>query len=99
VTYLNVAPSGGANNVTLNASTVVITEDGTASGSTNSVAYANTWAANSNGLYAVPVDSMSGTLGGYNPGPGAAGSSKFSDTIASLVAGATGNVVFKVQIK
>jgi hypothetical protein len=99
VTYLNVAPSGGTNNVTLNASTIVITEDGAASGSTNGVAYTNNWAANSNGLYAVPVDSTSGTLGGYNPGPGAAGSSKFTDTIASLVAGATGNVVFKVQIK
>ncbi|MDB5040889.1 MAG: hypothetical protein JWN27_1615 [Candidatus Eremiobacteraeota bacterium] len=99
VTYLNVAPSGGTSNVTLNASTVVITEDGAGSGSTNSVAYTNNWAANSNGLYAVPVDSTGGTLGGYNPGPGAAGSSKFTDTIASLVAGATGNVVFKVQIK
>ncbi len=99
VTYLNVAPSGGTNDITLNASSLVITEDGNASGSTGGVAYTNNWMTNSNGLFAAPVDSTGGTLGGYNPGPGAAGSSKFTDTIASLAAGASGNVVFKIQIK
>jgi hypothetical protein len=99
VTYTNVAPSGGTNCITLNASTFVITEDGTASGGSGSTTYSNSWAANTNGLYAAPVDSNGGTLGGYNPGPGAAGSSKFTDTIASLLAGASGNVTFKVQVK
>ena len=99
VTYTNVAPTGGTNNVTLSASSFVITEDGAASGGSGSTTYANTWSANSNGLYAAPVDSNGGTLGGYNPGPGAAGSSKFTDTVGALVAGASGNVTFKVQIK
>jgi hypothetical protein len=99
VTYLNVAPSGGTNDITLNASAFVITEDGTASGGSGGTVYTNNWAANSNGLFAAPVDSNGGTLGGYNPGPGAAGSSKFTDTVGALAAGATGNCTFKVQVK
>jgi hypothetical protein len=98
VTYLNVMPSGGTNDITVNASSFVITEDGAASGGTQ-VAYTNNWAANTNGLYAVPVDSNGGVLGGYNPGPGAVGSSKFTDTVGALAAGASGNVSFKVQVK
>ena len=97
-TYTNVAPSGGSNNITLNASTFVITEDGSASGGSGSTTYANSWAANTGGLYAAPVDSNGGTLGGYNPGPGAAGSSKFTDTVGVLNAGSSGNVTFKVQV-
>jgi hypothetical protein len=99
ITYTNVAPSGGTNNISLNASSFVITEDGAASGGSGSTTYANTWAANTNGLYAAPVDSTGGTLGGYNPGPGAAGSSRFTDTVGALAAGASGNVTFKVQVK
>ncbi|MDB5069487.1 MAG: hypothetical protein JWM87_598 [Candidatus Eremiobacteraeota bacterium] len=99
VTYTNVAPAGGTNNITLNATSFVITEDGAASGGGGATAYTNNWAANSNGLYAVPVDSSGGTLGGYNPGPGAAGSSRFTDTVGPLNAGASGNCTFKVQIK
>ncbi|HTD38253.1 MAG TPA: hypothetical protein VK669_12115 [Candidatus Limnocylindrales bacterium] len=98
VTYTNVAPSGGTNDITLNASSFVITEDGNASGGSGSTTYANSWAAHTGGLYQAPVDSNGGTLGGYNPGPGAAGSSKFTDTIGVLNAGATGNVTFKVQV-
>ncbi|MDB5026987.1 MAG: hypothetical protein JWO66_676, partial [Candidatus Eremiobacteraeota bacterium] len=99
IAYSNVAPSGGTNNVTLNATTFVITEDGAASGGTGPTVYSNNWAANSSGLYASPVDSNGGTLGAYNPGPGAAGSSRFTDTVGSLVAGASGNCTFKVQIQ
>jgi hypothetical protein len=99
VTYLNVAPSGGTNDITLNASTCVITEDGSASGGSGGTVYTNNWFANTNGLFAAPVDSNGGTLGGYNPGPGAAGSSKFTDTVGSLNAGVSGNVTFKVQVK
>ncbi|HEY0382621.1 MAG TPA: hypothetical protein VGC72_10510 [Candidatus Elarobacter sp.] len=98
VTYLNMMPSGGTNDITVNASSFVITEDGAAAGGAQ-VAYANTWAANTNGLYAAPVDSNGGVLGGYNPGPGAAGSSRFTDTIGALAAGASGNCTFKVQVK
>lgn len=99
ITYLNVAPTGGTNDITLGATSFVITEDGTASGGSGGTAYANNWFANTNGLYAAPVDSNGGTLGGYNPGPGAAGSSKFTDTVGSLAAGATGTCTFKVQVK
>jgi hypothetical protein len=98
VTYTNVAPTGGTNNATLNASNIVITENGTGTGTTNGVAYTNTWATNSSGLYAAPVDSGSGTVGGYS-GSQAAGSTSFTDTISSLAAGASGTVTFKVQIK
>ena len=96
--YTNVAPSGGTNNITLNATTFVITDDGAASGGAQ-VAYTNNWAANTNGLFAAPTDTNGGTLGGYNPGPGAAGSSRFTDTIAALAAGASGTCTFKVQVK
>jgi hypothetical protein len=99
ITYTNVAPSAGTNNITLAASSFTITEDGTASGGSGGTAYTNNWSANSNGLYAAPVDSNGGTLGGYNPGPGAAGSSKFTDTVGALAAGATGTCTFKVQVK
>lgn len=98
IAYTNVMPSGGANDLTVNASSFVITEDGAASGGAQ-VAYANNWAASSNGLYAAPVDSGGGVLGGYNPGPGAVGSSRFTDTIGALAAGASGNCTFKVQVK
>ncbi len=99
IAYVNVAPSGGTNNITLAASTFVITEDGTASGGSGGTVYTNNWSVNSNGLYAAPVDSNGGTLGGYNPGPGAAGSSKFTDTVGALAAGSSGTCTFKVQVK
>ncbi len=99
VAYTNVAPSGGTNDITLNASAFVITEDGAASGGAGATVYTNNWFANSNGLFATPVDSNGGTLGGYNPGPTAPGSSKFTDTVGALAAGASGNCTFKVQVK
>jgi hypothetical protein len=98
VTYLNVAPTGGTNDVTLNATTLVLTENGSGAGTTNGTAYTNSWATNTSGLYAAPVDSTGGTLGGYTGGT-AVGSSTFTDTISALAAGASGNVTFKVQIK
>ncbi len=98
VTYKNVSPAGGTNSVALSASNVVITEDGTASGGSGGTAYTNNWAANTNGLYATPVDSNGGTLAGYSGGT-AAGSTKFTDTIASLAANTSGTVSFMVQVK
>jgi hypothetical protein len=99
IAYLNVAPSGGTNDITLNASSFVITEDGSASGGSGATVYTNNWFTNSNGLFAAPIDSNGGTLGGYNPGPGAAGSSKFTDTVGALAAGASGTCTFKIQVK
>jgi hypothetical protein len=87
LTYANVSPSGGTNCVSLIAHSVVITENGNASG--------NTWAANTNGLYATPVDTGGGTLGG-SPTVGA---TVFTDTISTLAAGASGTLTFLVQVK
>jgi hypothetical protein len=98
ITYQNVAPSGGTNNVSLNASSLVITEDGNATGGAQ-VTYTNNWATYTNGLYAAPVDSTGGALTGYTPGPGAAGSTKFVDTVAALAAGASGTCTFQAQVK
>ena len=99
VTYANVMPSlgTGSGSIAVTATGLAIVEDGAAS-SSSGVAYANTWAANTNGLFAVPVDTNGGTLGGYS-GAGAAGSTKFTDTIASLAPAASGSVTFKVQVK
>ncbi|HEY4441743.1 MAG TPA: hypothetical protein VGN14_14885, partial [Candidatus Elarobacter sp.] len=99
IAYTNVAPSGGTNCVTLNATNLVITEDGNASGGSGTTTYANTWATNSNGLYAAPVDTAPSQTFAYTPGPGAPGATKFTDTIAALAAGVSYNVSFKVQIK
>jgi hypothetical protein len=98
VTYANVMPTGGTNDVTVNASSFVITEDGAASGGAQ-VAYSNSWATNTAGLYAAVVDSNGGTLTYFNPGPGAVGAKKFTDNIGTLNAGASGNCTFKVQVQ
>ncbi len=98
ITYANVMPSGGTNNLTVAASSFVITEDGAASGGAQ-VAYSNSWAANTAGLYAVAVDSNGGTLTYFNPGPGAVGAKKFTDNIGALAAGASGNCTFKLQVQ
>jgi hypothetical protein len=98
VAYTNVMPSGGTNDITVNASSFVITEDGAASGGAQ-VAYSNSWAANTAGLYAAAVDSNGGTLTYFNPGPGAVGAKKFTDNIGALAAGASGNCTFKVQVQ
>jgi hypothetical protein len=98
IAYTNVMPSGGTNDITVNASSFVITEDGAASGGTQ-VAYTNSWAANTAGLYAAVVDSNGGALTYFNPGPGAVGAKKFTDNIGALAAGASGNCTFKVQVQ
>jgi hypothetical protein len=98
IAYSNVAPSGGTNNITLNAASFVITEDGVASGGAGPTAYTNNWAAVTAGLYAAPTDTNGGVFSGYNPGPGAAGSSKFIDTVGALAAGASGSCTFKAQV-
>jgi hypothetical protein len=93
VTYANVMPTGGTGSLALSASSLVITENGAATGSTNGTAYTNSWAANSGGLFAAPVDSLGGTIAG-----GTVGSTSFTDTLTTLAPGATGTLTFKVQI-
>ena len=97
LTYTNVSPSGGTGNVVLNSNTLVFTENGTASGGSGGTAYVNNWSTYSNGLYAAPVDA-GGTLGGYSGGTAVA-STRFTDSVASLAAGASGTVVYLVQVK
>jgi hypothetical protein len=98
IAYTNVMPSGGTNDLTVAASSFTITEDGAASGGAQ-VAYANTWAANTAGLYQAATDTNGGVLTYFNPGPGAAGAKKFTDAIGALAAGASGNCTFKVQVQ
>ncbi len=98
IAYTNVMPSAGTNNLTVNASSFTITEDGAASGGAQ-VAYANSWAANTAGLYAAAADTNGGVLTYFNPGPGAVGAKKFTDAIGALAAGASGNCTFKVQVQ
>jgi hypothetical protein len=83
ITYTNISSSNGdANCVKLTASSVVITEDG--------LAGTNNW-----GTYTTnsgsPSDSGSGTVVTVN-------ATKYTDTIASLAAGATGIFTFKRSI-
>jgi hypothetical protein len=86
ITYTNVSSSGGTNNITLTATNIVITENG-------SVA-PNNWA-----TYTDHVDdSASDTLGGTIVGDDA-GSTLLTDTIASLTAGQSGVFSFKRLIK
>lgn len=85
ITYTNVASTGGTGNVTLTATNVVITENG----STNAP---NNWA-----TYTTHVVGAADTLGGAITGD-AVGSNLLTDTIASLAAGQSGVFTFKRQI-
>jgi hypothetical protein len=85
ITYTNVSSSGGTNNVTLTATTIVITEDG--------AALPNNWA-----TYTDHVVGATDSLGGVIAGD-AVGSNLLTDTIASLVAGQSGVFTFKRVIK
>jgi hypothetical protein len=82
ITYSNLSSTGGANNVQLTATNLVITEDG-------SVA-PNNWdtTTTNNGT---PTDSGSGTVVTVNPG-------KYTDTIGTLAAGSSGTFTFKRTI-
>ena len=85
ITYANVSSSGGVGNVTLTATNVVITEDGSA-------APDNNWA-----TYTIHVVGASDTLGGTITGD-VAGSNLLTDTVASISAGQSGVFSFKRQI-
>ncbi|HMF57854.1 MAG TPA: hypothetical protein VK619_16040 [Pyrinomonadaceae bacterium] len=85
ITYTNISSSGGTNNVTLTASNIVITENGSTA--------PNNWATNTNHVVGA-TDTRGGTITGD-----VAASNVLTDTIASLAAGQSGVFTFKRQIK
>jgi hypothetical protein len=87
VGYSNLASTGGTNCVTLNASNLVITEDGTAG--------ANNWGTYTTHVVNSATDSRSGTI----TGNGATTSNALTDTVASLLAGQSGTFAFQRLIK
>jgi hypothetical protein len=87
VAYSNIASTGGTNCVTLNASNLIITEDGTAG--------ANNWGTYTSHVVSSAADSRSGTI----TGDAVTTSTVLSDTIASLLAGQSGTFSFARLIK
>jgi len=87
VAYSNIASTGGTNCVTLNASNLVITEDGTAG--------SNNWGTYTSHFVSSAADSRSGTI----TGDAVTTSTVLSDTIASLLAGQSGTFSFARLIK
>lgn len=85
ITYRNIASTGGTGNPTLNATNVVITEDGSAS--------PNNWA-----TYTIHVVGATDSLGGTITGD-ALNSNVLTDKVATLNAGQSGVFTFKRQIK
>jgi hypothetical protein len=85
ITYTNVSSSGGVGNVTLTATNVIITEDGST--------LPNNWA-----TYTTHVVGASDTLGGTITGD-VASSNLLTDTVASVSAGQSGVFSFKRQIQ
>jgi hypothetical protein len=87
VAYVNIASTGGTNCVTLNASNLVITEDGSAG--------SNNWAAYTSHVVSSATDSRSGTI----TGNASTASGLLTDTVASLLAGQSGTFSFQRLIK
>jgi hypothetical protein len=87
VAYANLASTGGTNCATLNASNLVITEDGTAG--------SNNWGTLTSHVVSSATDSRGGTI----TGNAATTSTVLTDTIASLLAGQTGTFSFQRLIK
>lgn len=87
VAYVNLASTGGTNCVTLNASSLVITEDGTAG--------SNNWGTYTSHEVSSAADSRGGTI----TGDAATGSTLLTDTVASLLAGQSGTFSFQRLIK
>lgn len=84
ITYTNVSSSGGSGNVTLTATNIVITENGSSA--------PNNWA-----TFTTHVVGATDSLGGAITGD-SAGSTVLTDTIASLAAGQSGVFTFQRQI-
>ena len=85
ITYLNISSSGGTNNLTLTASSIVITEDGNAA--------PNNWGATTSQVVGSASDTNGGTLTGDS-----AGSSVLTDSVASLAPGQSGTFKFRRTI-
>ncbi|MGB8267744.1 MAG: hypothetical protein WCE44_15580, partial [Candidatus Velthaea sp.] len=96
--YQNLAPAGLATGGSglgsepafatnsINLSSVLLTEDGSASCATGCTAYTNNWATNTYGLNAAPVDSLYGSKTTFTP---SAGSAYATGTYPSMTAGYT----------
>jgi len=87
IAYANLATTGGTSCVTLNASNLVITEDGTAG--------SNNWGTYTTHVINSATDSRSGTITGNAD----AGSTLLTDTLAALLAGQSGTFSFQRLIK
>jgi hypothetical protein len=87
LSYQNIASSGGTNCVTLNASNLVITEDGAAG--------SNNWGTHTSHVLGTTTDSLGGVITGHEDTT----STSLTDTIASLLAGQSGTFSFQRLIK
>jgi hypothetical protein len=87
VAYANIASTGGTNCVTLNATNLVITEDGTAG--------SNNWGTYTSHVVSSATDSRDGDI----TGNAVTTSTALTDTIASLLAGQSGTFSFERLIK
>ncbi|MFN2454800.1 MAG: beta strand repeat-containing protein [Pyrinomonadaceae bacterium] len=87
INYSNVSSSGGTNNVQLTASSIVITENGTAA--------PNNWG--------TTTDQVVGSASDARPGAtitgDAAGSTSLTDTVGTLAAGQSGTFTFRRRIR
>jgi len=87
VTYTNISSSGGTGNLTLSASNLVITEDGSAA--------PNNWAGTTDQVVGSAADSLGGTITGDTNGP-----SLLKDTVGGpITPGASGTFRFKRRIR
>jgi hypothetical protein len=87
IAYENISSAGGTGSVTLPATNVVITENGTVA--------PNNWGTTTNHVIGSATDSNGGTI----VGDSVATSTLLTDTIPSLAPGATGTFSFKRTIK
>lgn len=85
IAYENLSSSGGTNNVTLTASSIVITEDGNVA--------PNNWGTTTTQVVGSASDSLGGTITGD-----AAGSNLLTDTIPTLAPGQSGQFKFRRRI-
>jgi hypothetical protein len=92
ITYENISLAGGAGNVTLTASAIVISEDGDAA--------PNTWGAVTTQLLApAPADSTTGVItDGDTNGAVTAATTFLKDSVPSLAPGASGTFTFRRRI-
>lgn len=90
ITYTNISSSGGTNNVTLTASSIVISEDGDAA--------PNNWATYTTQVIGVngPTDSNGGTItDGDTNGAVTAATTFLKDSVTTLAPGASGTFTFR----